>query len=190
MATHGAVGSGRQSPVLRVTRVVSFAIVPFLVVAFAIFYPDPTSTGRLFAWHVQPTLTSMMLGSAYLGGAYFFLRTGASTSWPAVKAGFPPVIVFASLMGIATIVHWGKFDHRQVAFLLRVVLYFLTPFLITGLWLANRRLDSEPAPGDLLLPRGVSRCLVMIGVLALVTGILLFLFPATASDLWPWQLTP
>src|SRR4051794_9095442 len=121
MATHGAVGSHRHHPVLRVTRVVSFAIVPFLVVAFAILYPDPTSTGRLFAWHIQPTLTSMMLGSAYLGGAYFFLRTGASTSWPAVKAGFPPVIVFASLMGVATIVHWGKFDHRQVAFWLWVV---------------------------------------------------------------------
>ena len=50
----------------------------------------------------------MMLGSAYLGGAYFFLRAGASTSWPAVKAGFPPVIVFASLMGVATVAHWGQ----------------------------------------------------------------------------------
>lgn len=66
----------RDDRVLSATRVVAYVIVPFLVLAFAVLYPLPDVTGRLFAWHIQPTLTAMLLGSAYLGGAYFCLCAG------------------------------------------------------------------------------------------------------------------
>ena len=67
-------GSGRDDRVLPLTRWVSLAIIPFLVVAFAVLYPFPDDTGRLFAWPVKPAITPMILASVYLGGAYFFLR--------------------------------------------------------------------------------------------------------------------
>lgn len=44
-------------------------------------------------------------------------------------------------MGVATIVHWGKFTHSHVAFWLWAGLYFTTPFLIFWVWWANRRRD-------------------------------------------------
>jgi hypothetical protein len=47
-----------------------------------------------------------------------------------VKGGFIAVGVFASLMGVATVVHWGKLNHSHVAFWLWAFLYFTTPFLI------------------------------------------------------------
>ena len=53
--------------VLPLTRGIAAAIVPFLVVAFAVLYPWPGDTDRLFAWHIRPTMTAMVLGSAYLG---------------------------------------------------------------------------------------------------------------------------
>src|SRR5215831_15730564 len=87
--------------VLPLTRAVAYVIVPFLVVAFAVLYPVPTDTQQLFAWHIVPTLTPMILGSAYLGGAYFFLRAGMASAWSTVKGGFVAVGVFASLLGIA-----------------------------------------------------------------------------------------
>ena len=81
----------RDDRVLPMTRWVSFAIVPFLVVAFAVLVPWPTDTGRLFAWDIEPTITPMILGSVYLGGAYFFVRATRAQHWHTVKGGFVPV---------------------------------------------------------------------------------------------------
>ena len=180
----------RDDRVLPLTRGVAYAIVPFLVVAFAVLYPWPDDTGRLFAWRIRPTMTAMMLGSAYLGGAYFFLRAARAAAWHTVKGGFVPVGVFASLMGVTTIVYWGKFNHQHVAFWLWALLYFTTPFLIFWVWLRNRRYDAPAADGDVLLAPLVARVIGVVGALALVMGLYLFLLPGTAVRSWPWLLTP
>ena len=142
----------RDDRVLPMTRWVSFAIVPFLVVAFAVLVPWPTDTGRLFAWDIEPTLTPMILGSVYLGGAYFFVRAARAQHWHTVKGGFVPVGTFATLMGVATIAHWDKFLHTRPAFWLWAGLYFTTPILIFWVWTVNRRRDAPAAGSDLLLP--------------------------------------
>ena len=180
----------RDDRVRPLTRGVSYAIVPFLLVAFAVLYPRPTDTGRQFAWRIASTLTAMVLASAYLGGAYFFLRAGSGRSWQAVKGGFPPVGVFATLLGIATLVHWGLFLHRHVAFWLWAGLYFTTPFLVFAVWWRNRRHDPPPVPGDLLLPAPVAGTVAAVGGLASATGLLLYLLPPVAVGIWPWALTP
>jgi hypothetical protein len=70
------------------------------------------------------------------------------------------------------------------------VLYFTTPFLVFGAWLANRRYVAPPAADDLLL-RPVERALVaLVGLVALAQGIVMFLVPSAVIDLWPWALTP
>jgi hypothetical protein len=176
--------------VLPLTRAVAYAIVPFLVVAFAVLYPWPDDTGRLFAWRIRPTITAMVLGSAYLGGAYFFLRAARATAWHTVKGGFLPVGAFASLMGITTILHWATFNHSHLAFWLWVLLYFTTPFLIIWVWLRNRRYDAPATGDDVMLPALVARIIGAVGVLALAVGLFLFLFPGVAAGWWPWQLKP
>ncbi len=180
----------RNDRIEPLTRAVSYAIAPFLIVAFAVLYPWPTDTGRLFAWHIVPTMTAMVLGSAYLGGAYFFVRAARSSAWHTVKAGFLPVATFASLMGIATIIHWNKFLHTHVAFWLWVLLYFTTPFLIVWVYLRNRRTDPPATADDRLLPAVTARTIGAIGALALAMGLFLFLAPAAAIRIWPWHLTP
>lgn len=96
----------RDDRVLTYTRVLSLAIVPFLLTAFVVLYLFPGDTKRLFAWPINPTMTSMMLASAYLGGAYFFLRVVFESRWNVVKTGFLSVALFASLLGVATVLHW------------------------------------------------------------------------------------
>src|SRR6476660_10111198 len=93
----------RDDRVLPFTRGLSLFIVPFLVVAWVILYLFPSHTARLWAWPIPATMTSMVLASAYLGGAYFFLRVLRERHWHAVRAGFAAVTLFASLLGIATI---------------------------------------------------------------------------------------
>jgi hypothetical protein len=165
-------------------------VIPFLVVAFVVLVPWPSDTGRLFAWQIKPTLTPMVLGSVYLGGAYFFLRAFRAKEWHTVKGGFVPVGTFATLMGIATIAHWDKFLHAHVAFWLWAGLYFTTPFLVFWVFLANRKHDAPATGADLSLSVGVSRVIAVVGGLSLLTGVFLFLLPNRAVAIWPWTLTP
>jgi hypothetical protein len=165
-------------------------IIPFLVVAFVVLVPWPNDTARLFAWDIKPTLTPMVLGSVYLGGAYFFFRAFRAKEWHTVKGGFVPVGTFATLMGVATIAHWDKFLHTHVAFWLWAGLYFTTPFLVFWAFLANRKHDAPATGADPLLSVGVSRVIAVVGGLSLLTGVFLFLLPNRAVTIWPWALTP
>jgi hypothetical protein len=132
----------------------------------------------------------MVLGAVYLGGAYFFVRAARSTQWHTIKAGFPPVATFATLMGIATIIHWPKFNHHHVAFWLWVGLYFTTPFLVFGVWLSNRRTESAPRPDERVVPQSIAMTIGVLGVLACATAIFVFVDPTRAIAWWPWLLTP
>jgi hypothetical protein len=180
----------RDDRILPTTRILSVAIVPFLVVAFVVLYVFPGDTDRLFAWTIKPTLTAMVLGAVYLGGAYFFVRAARASQWHTVKGGFLPVSLFASLMGVATVIHWDRFAHHHVAFWLWAGLYFTTPFLVFAVWLNNRRTDPAPAPGERLLPAWLATLVGLVGVLACATSAFVFLDPARAIAWWPWTLTP
>ena len=185
------VGSAiRDDRVLAYTRVLSLVITPFLLAAFVLLYFFPGDTKRLFAWTINPTMTSMVLASAYFGGSYFFVRVLRASRWNVVKTGFLSVALFAALLGVATIIHWDKFNHRHVAFWLWAGLYSSTPFLVIGGWFANRRF-AAPAGAEEAVLGGVVRWVVgMIGLLALVQGIVMFLAPTQVIGIWPWALTP
>jgi len=188
MTTAGPVT--RDDRVLAYTRVLSLVILPFLLVAFVLLYFFPGNTKQLFAWTIKPTMTPMVLASAYLGGAYFFARVPRERRWNAVKTGFLSVALFASLLGIATIIHWDKFNHSHLAFWIWTALYFLAPFLVFAAWLLNRRYEAPAQPDERRLNNVVRTVVAGIGLLALVTGLVMFLAPARAIDIWPWLLTP
>ncbi|HEY7811821.1 MAG TPA: hypothetical protein VIC62_01200 [Nakamurella sp.] len=169
----------------------SIVIIPFLLVAFVLlyFWPSADDTARLFAWRIVPGFTSMVLGSVYLGGSYFFLRAARATEWHGVGVGFIPAGLFASLMGVATILHWDKFIHANVAFWVWAALYFTTPVLVFAIWFLNRREQSATTADDLLLPQSTAILIGVLGIAALATGVFLFLVPRAAIAIWPWTLT-
>ena len=186
----GAPARGRDDRVLRSTRALCVFIVPFLVVAWVILYLFPAHTAQVWAWVIPVQMTSMVLASAYLGGAYFFVRVAREQHWHHTGAGFLAVTTFASLLGVATLLHWSKFLHHHLAFWLWAGLYFTTPFLVVGAWLANRRYAVAPTDGDVVL-RPVERAVIaVVGMAALVQGLVMFVTPSAVIDLWPWPLTP
>jgi hypothetical protein len=180
----------RDDRVLPFTRWLSLFIAPFLLVAFVILYLFPDHTGRLWAWQIPATMTSMVLASAYLGGAYFFVRVQWERHWHSISAGFLAVAAFAGLLGVATVLHWEKFLHDHVAFWRWAGLYFTAPFLVLGTWLANRRYAAPRHEGDVLLGPVERAAVALVGLLALVQGTVMFLAPSAVIDLWPWPLTP
>jgi hypothetical protein len=176
--------------VLRSTRALSAFIAPFLIVAFVVLYGFPDQTERLFAWTIHPTMTPMVLASAYLGGFYFFVRALWESRWATLRLGLLSVALFATLLGIATVIHWDKFNHQHFAFWLWAGLYFTAPFLVAGAYLANRRYAAPPRPDEATLGP-VSRWVVgMMGLAALATGVTMFLAPPVMIAIWPWELTP
>ncbi len=177
--------------IYRFTRVLAVFIIPFLVVAWIILYLLPQRSGELFAWPIKPSMTAMMLGAAYLGGVYFFVRVALAKHWHTIKAGFLPVTLFASLLGIATLLHWDRFTHEHISFMTWTVLYFTTPFLVFGTWWFNRRTDPHtPEAAGVLLPAGIRWLLGSVGAITLVISLLLFLQPQLMIAVWPWALTP
>jgi hypothetical protein len=177
--------------VMALTRWLAVFIIPFLIAAAAILYLMPTATEQLFAWPIKPTMTAMMLGAAYIGGAWFFIRVTLARKWHTVKAGFLPVIAFASLLGIATILHWDKFTHNHVSFWAWAGLYFTTPFLVVGVWWLNRRADpGTPEPGEAILPTWLRWLIGIVGAASVVVALLLFIQPGVMIAAWPWTLTP
>ncbi len=177
--------------VLRVTRWLSIVIVPFLVAAFGITYLLPDRDKDLFAWNIQPRMTSMMLGAAYLGGVYFFTRAALTGRWHRIHVGFIPIAIFAGSMGVATLLHWDRFSHGHISFVTWVVLYFTTPFLVLAAWMLNRGRDPGAMDDDdLLIPLSIRWVIGATGAVTFLIAVWLFLQPETMARVWPWQLTP
>ena len=180
-----------DNQILLETRWVAALVIPFLVVAFVILFVFPHKTELLFAWKIQPAMSAMMLGAAYAGGIYFFTGVLRSKEWHKVKVGFLPVTTFASLLGIATILHWDKFNHSHISFLAWAGLYFTTPFIVIFIWLRNRNQDTgNLSDKDTIIPYSARLIMGTFGAITLIISFFLFLQPSMIISLWPWTLTP
>jgi hypothetical protein len=184
-------GYPRDDRILPLTRIVLVVVVPFLVAAFIILYFYPEQSGGHFAWAINPPMSALFIGAGYLGGGYQFVRLIAGKKWHHYGMAFPPVSTFTVAMMAATVVHWDRFDIHHLPFQLWLILYIVTPFLVTWLWVNNRRTDPiAPEAGDPLLPRSVNLIFRVLGVLVLCAALLVFVKPQVAIDVWSWKLTP
>jgi hypothetical protein len=183
--------------ILPATHWASLVVFVILVPALVGLWGLPMDTGDHWAWMLRPDLSPIFLGAGYGAGAYFFLRTFLADRWPPSSAGVFGAALFAALMLIATLIHWDRFNQGDaptlatIAFYGWVIVYVVSPFAVGALWWRNRRTDSgEPRPGEPLLPASVLRAARLFGIGACAAAVVFFVFPETAIDLWPWQLTP
>ncbi len=111
--------------------------------------------------------------------------------WHRVAIGWLAVIPFTALLGVATFVHWDRFNHDHVSFWAWLVLYTATPIALPVLWWRNQRAAGTPPEGSGLqlptLPRVVTGA---FGGALLVAAAVIFVRPQTAIGRWPWALTP
>lgn len=186
-APEAIAGTDRVRPPVRWLAVL---VLPFLFIAAGILLLLPGRSAELFAWPIRPPLTGMVLGSAYVGGMVFFAGVLRTREWHRVQRGFLPVVVFASLLGIATMLHAGLFT-PNLSFLAWAVLYAITPFLVAAAALAQRRADPGlPSRQDAVIPAAVAWILGAVGGAATLTGLAMFVFPAPFLAVWGWDVTP
>ena len=138
---------------------------------------------------IDPQVTSLVLGAAYVAGAYFFIRVVMVDSWHRVAAGFPAVIVFVWGAAGATALHLDRFMHDGLSFAAWAAIYAIAPAR------AAAALSRPAARGARAVRRhaDVSRARILLGGVggAVVLGALLaFALPQITIDVWPWTLTP
>jgi hypothetical protein len=190
-ANSQALTQPRDDAILPATRLVAAGVIPFLLGAAYILYLRPAETGQRFAWEIAAPMTALFMGAGYLGGAYFFARCLIERRWHRVAAGFPPIAVYTAIMLAATLLHFDKFITANWAFYVWLVIYILTPILVAGVWLLNRRRDpGRPDADEVLLSPAIGRVLAAIGILLLACAALAFALPTRAAELWVWPLTP
>jgi len=101
------------------------------------------------------------------------------------------VTFFASLLGIATALHWDRFNHDHVAFFAWAGLYFSTPLIVLGVWLLNRGRDPlQLETGDAVIPPAARLVVGAVGGITLLVAVILMFQPQALIALWPWKLTP
>jgi hypothetical protein len=133
--------------ILPATRWAALAVFVILVPAVIVLWGTPTRTADRWAWTIKPGLTPVFLGAGYGAGAYFFLRTFRARRWHPSSAGVLGASVFAALMLIATLLHWGKFNHGHAPFLAAfafwgwTIVYIVSPVIVFAIWWLNRATD-------------------------------------------------
>lgn len=183
--------SARDDRMLPLTRWVARFIIPFLAAAFLVLYGMPDRTTEFFAWTIRPEMTPIVMGAGYGAGVYFFYRVATVGRWHTVAPVFLGIAAFTWLMAFATVLHWENFNHGHYTFFLWVFLYAVTPVLIPGVWLHNRRTESsEKSPSELRLPQIVRLLGGGLGILVTVSALGLFVVPEIMVEMWPWTVSP
>ncbi|HEV3400989.1 MAG TPA: hypothetical protein VG078_04125 [Acidimicrobiales bacterium] len=181
----------RDDRVLAPTRWTATLIVPVLTAAFVILYLFPGRTQGLWAWTIEPTMTPMFMGGGYLAGAWFFARVARTRSGHRALAGLVGTSLFATMLLGATILHWDRFNHDHVSFWAWLALYVVTPPLLPWLWARNRRTDpGVPSADEVVVPAPVRAALTVGGSATLLFALVMFVWPSTVIEHWPWALYP
>lgn len=190
-AIRKSVSRVRDDHILPEVHWIAGVVVLVLVAAAVILYLFPDKTAELFAWTIHPTMSALIMGAGYAAGAYYFARVFFSPKWHRVGTYFPAIATFTSILGIATIIYWDKFNHGTISFYAWVLLYFVTPFLLPILWLRNRRTDpGTPDAVDVIVPKPVRTVVGIAGLILLSVVAIMVFFPDFAISVWPWALTP
>jgi hypothetical protein len=187
----------RDGRILPATRWASLVVFAILVPALVILWGMPDRTADAWAWTIKPDMTPIFLGAGYGAGAYFFLRTFLARQFHPSAAGIFGAAFFATLMLIATIIHWDRFNHGDAPLVGALVfygwvgVYIVSPVVVLALWWFNRRTDpGRPAPGEAIVPAWVRRLALAFACGAFAAAAMSFLAPTEAIDIWPWSLTP
>jgi len=179
--------------VLTTTRVTALVIIPVLVAAFVILFLFPGRTEALWAWTIHPDMTPINMGAGYLGGAWFFTRVATNHHPRRVAGGLGAATAFTFLLGLATLLHWDRFNHAHVSFWAWLLLYVVSPVLLPVLAVANWRAgagdDTDPS-AEAEIPTWARIFLAVVGGGSVLAAATAFAWPRLAIENWPWKLTP
>jgi hypothetical protein len=159
-----------------------------LVAGPALFF-FPYDTERYFAWAISHPLTPIFMGASYAAGVGNLAAVRANR-WSLARVQVPAIIVFATAMLVATLLHIPLFNWSHPIAWAWLAVYIVSPVAAVVVWLRGERGYVAPSFSGRRLPRSFA---AVIGIVAVADGLLgglLFVAPAFVASWWPWSLTP
>lgn len=166
------------------------------VLGFGALFVLAGQSARFFAWTIDPPITAAFMGAGYGAGFVLVLLALRIRIWAHARVSVITVLVFTLLTLVATLLHLDRFHFADPIPTARFAAWFWA-FVYVAIPLAmlvvipgQERLRGLDPAKRLPLPGWLAAVLAVQGTILLVTGVGLFLFPATREALWPWPLTP
>jgi hypothetical protein len=157
------------------------------------------NTEQTFAWTIEPPLTAAFLGAGYASGCVLVVLSLRDPVWAHSRVPVLTIFVFVVLTLAATLLHVNRMhfddDFAALGLLARAAAWFwLAVYVVVPVAMLVALVRQERAPGTDPPPRHpvpvvLRTALGVESAVLLVTGVVLFAVPTTAS-LWPWALTP
>jgi hypothetical protein len=185
------IADHRADRIYAFTKFVAALLGVVVLFAFCVLYFFPTRTKQLFAWPIAPPMTAMFIAASYANGVIFFAAVLLGKKWHRVWAPHVGVFLFATLLLIATYLHWDKFTRNHPVFWIWVFIYVVAPILTPIAFVRNRREDPNvPDARDAIVPLALRILWLIPGVIFLAAAFYAFINPAWLIPLWPWKATP
>ncbi len=185
-----------QTPIALAARLFMLAATVLVTSAGVSLFFFSESTQRYFAWTIQPPATAAYLGGGYLTVATALVLGLRQHDWARARIGL--WVVATGLVSIlaASLLHLDKFHLHSAIFTARawawswMVLYVALIPALAWVYRAQSRVPSGNAPSLAPLPFALRLTVRALALLMISLGAALFVFPASAEQLWPWKLTP
>lgn len=149
-----------------------------------------TETERLFAWTINPPLTAAFLGANYFAAFFLALFGARERIWAYAFIAYVVSVVFTSMTLFATLLHLDRFNFDNVNGWLWTIVYVTVPPYLILVGLLQFRARGDDPPRTAPIPAWLVWLVSIQAAIALIVGVLLFLVPSTADELWSWSLTP
>ena len=187
--------TGQDQPLTRGMRAILVVGGALVAVAGVQLFILSEETDRWFAFTVVPPLTAAFLGAFYFAACILAWLSARERDWSRARPGIPGVVAFVWLTGIATLVHLDQFAidssdpiTAELAWAW-VLVYFLEPPVLLAIFVHQLRVPGADPPRRHRLPGWFRAVTTAIGAVLAVLGVVLFMAPTGASELWPWELT-
>ncbi|HEV7654934.1 MAG TPA: hypothetical protein VGP36_09410 [Mycobacteriales bacterium] len=188
--------TGEVRGVSRGTKALLGVFVVLTALATNQLYVLSAHTDAYFAWTIKPPLTAAFLGAGYAAGCVLVVLGLRSTAWAHARIPVVTVAVFATLTLVATLLHLDKFHFGADGTIARfaawfwLAVYVVVPVALTALTVRQQRASGPDPDRRHPVPAWLAAAFGVQGLVMLVTGVVLFVAPSTATTLWPWTLTP
>ena len=180
----------RVTPLTRELRMLLSMFAGLALVAGFLLFPLAQETDRFFSWTIQPPLTAAFMGAAYWAAFVLIGWAARAGTWELARPALVPVTTIAVLLLVATLVHLDKFDMDSIFGWFWLVVYCSVPPVLAVLVWAQARRPAGPAAPGRPIPAPLRATLLLQAVVMGGLGMVMYVEPSTAGDLWPWALTP
>ncbi|WP_164704461.1 hypothetical protein [Blastococcus litoris] len=176
----------------------SFAVLTAL--ATGALYVLAENTAETFAWTIDPPLTAAFIGAGYAAGFVLVVLSLRDPVWAHSRVAVLTIFVFVVLTLVATLLHINRMhfddDFGDLGALAKGAAWFwLAVYVVIPVAMAVLLVHQERAPGEdpeptHPVPVVLRFALAVESAVLLVVGALIYLDPATATWVWPWDMPP